>query len=48
MVYIDTVEVTPNPVDAGKAVTVKISVHEEYEKAKKYENKYPYRYGEKK
>lgn len=47
MVYIDEVTVTPNPVETGKALVIEVKLHEEYENAKKYLNRYPYRYGEK-
>lgn len=46
MVYIDQISIT-NPVEAGKTITVEITLHEEYENAKRYQNQYPYRYGEK-
>ncbi len=45
MVYVDDVNVTPNPVDTGGTITIEVTVHEEYENAKKYTNRYPYRYG---
>lgn len=45
MVYIDTVEVTPNPVGTGKTFKIIVTLHEEYEKSKRYANQYPYRYG---
>lgn len=47
MVYIDNVEITPNPVDVGKEFLIAVTVHEEYENAKRYQNRYPYRYGRK-
>lgn len=47
MVYVDDVKVTPNPVETGKTFTIEVTLHEEYENAKKYTNRYPYRYGEK-
>ena len=43
MVYVDDVNVTPNPVDTGGTITIEVTVHEEYENA----NRYPYRYGKK-
>lgn len=48
MVYIDNVEITPNPVDTGKEILIAVTLHEEYENAKKYGYRYGYRYGEKK
>lgn len=45
MVYVDTIEITPNPVETGKSFVVFVTVHEEYENAKKYPYRYPYRYG---
>lgn len=47
MVYVDDIEITPNPVQTGGMLTVEVTLHEEYESAKKYKNRYPYRYGEK-
>lgn len=47
MVYVDDISVTPNPVDTGKSFIIEVMLHEEYENSKKYENRYPYRYGEK-
>lgn len=46
-IFIDDVKVTPNPVNTGQQFTVEVTLHEEYESAKKYKNRYPYRYGEK-
>lgn len=48
MVYIDTLTVSPNPVEAKKEFVITIEVREEYENPKKYKNRYPHRYGEKK
>lgn len=47
MIYIDSISVTPNPVEVGKQIKIEIKVHEEYDNSKKYESRYPYRYGEK-
>lgn len=47
MIYIDDISVTPNPVDAGKSIKIEVTLHEEYENSKRYENRYPYRYGKK-
>lgn len=47
MIIIDSISVTPNPVDAGKTLTVTINIREEEQDLKKYPNKYPYRYGKK-
>lgn len=47
MVYVDDVKVTPNPVGTGEEFMIEVTLHEEYENAKKYTNRYPYRYGEK-
>lgn len=47
MVYVDNIEVMPNPVQTGKAFTIEVTLHEEYENSKKYVSRYPYRYGEK-
>lgn len=46
MIYIDDIQVRPNPVTATEAFVIEVKLHEEYENAKKYTNKYPYRYGE--
>lgn len=47
MVYVDDVNITPNPAETGQEITIEVTLHEEYENAKKYTNRYPYRYGEK-
>lgn len=47
MIYIDDVKTTPNPVETGGKVKIEVTLHEEYERAKKYVHGYPYRYGEK-
>lgn len=47
MVVVDNIEVTPNPVQTGKELTISVTLHEEYENAKRYPYKYPYRYGKK-
>lgn len=47
MIYVDDIKITPNPVEAGGTITIEVIIHEEYENAKKYANRYPYRYGEK-
>lgn len=47
MVYIDEIEITPNPVQAGQEIKISVLLHEEYENAKQYPNRYPYRYGQK-
>ena len=47
MVVIENIEITPNPVDAGKTLTVTVNIRENYPDVKKYKYKYPYRYGEK-
>lgn len=46
MVSVDSMIISPNPVDTGKTLKIEIVIHEEYEKAKKYINSYPYRYGD--
>lgn len=46
-VIIEELTVTPNPVDAGKTFVITIATREEYPDVKKYDYKYPYRYGEK-
>lgn len=48
MVYVDNIEVTPNPVEVGKPIKIQVTLHEEYENAKRYTYRYPYRYGERK
>lgn len=48
MIHIDDIKVIPNPVETGKTFKVEVSLHEEYENAKKYGYRYGYRYGEKK
>lgn len=45
MVYVDSIDITPNPVDAGKTFLIAVAIHEEYENSKRYGNRYPYRYG---
>lgn len=47
MVYVDDIKITPNPVGTGEKVKIEVTLHEEYESAKKYTYGYPYRYGEK-
>lgn len=47
MIYVDDIKITPNPVEAGGTITIEVTIREEYENAKKYANRYPYRYGEK-
>lgn len=47
MIYIDDIYIEPNPVSTGREVSVKVMLHEEYEGAKRYEGRYPQRYGEK-
>lgn len=47
MIYIDDIKVTPNPVGIGEKTKIEVTLHEEYESAKKYVHGYPYRYGEK-
>lgn len=48
MIYIDDIEVTPNPVNTGETFKIQVTLHEEYENAKRYPYRYAYRYGEKK
>lgn len=45
MVVIDSISITPNPVDAGKTLNVTVNIHEEEQDLKKYPYRYPYRYG---
>ncbi|WP_418539837.1 hypothetical protein [Massilistercora timonensis] len=47
MIYIDDIQVTPNPVNTNGTLIIEVTAHEEYENAKRYANRYPYRYGEK-
>ena len=47
MIVVDTIEITPNPVDVKGTITISVTLHEEYPDQKKYKNKYPYRYGKK-
>lgn len=42
---IDSLFVSPNPIDTGKELTVELILHEEYENAKKSPYKYPVRFG---
>ena len=46
MVYIDLIELTPNSVNTGEKFKIEITLHEEYENAKRYEYRYAYRFGE--
>lgn len=46
-IFVDDIKISPNPVEVGQPFTAEITLHEEYESAKKYKNRYPYRYGEK-
>lgn len=45
MVRIEQIEVMPNPVRTGGKVKITVTLKEEYENAKQYKNRYPYRYG---
>ena len=47
MIYIDEIVITPNPVSAGEKFKIEVTLHEEYESAKRYPYRYAYRYGEK-
>lgn len=44
MVYIDNIDITPNPVIVKGQVTIEVTLHEESAGAKKYPYRYPYRY----
>lgn len=44
MIIVDSIKLNKNPVEVNEQFTVEITLHEEYENAKKYANKYPYRY----
>lgn len=44
MIYITDLRIEPNPVDAGQTVSVEIEIKEVFKDAKRYSNKYPYRY----
>lgn len=46
MIYVDSINVTPNPVETGKSIKLAVKIHEEYEGVKKYPYRYPYRYGD--
>lgn len=48
MICVDQISITPNPVQAGQKITISLVLHEEYENAKCYPYKYPYRYMKKK
>ena len=48
MIYIDRFEIHPIIPNTGEEAEITVIYHEEYEGAKRYPNKYPYRYGEKK
>ena len=45
MIYIDDIKITPNPTEVGTKILIELELHEEYEGAKRYPYKYPYRYG---
>lgn len=45
MVRIEKIEVMPNPVRTGGKVKITVTLQEQYENAKRYRNRYPYRYG---
>lgn len=47
MVVIETIDITPNPVEAKGTITISVKLHEEYPDEKKYKNRYPHRYGKK-
>lgn len=47
-VVVDSIKITPNPVEVGKTVTVEIEMYEEYADSKRYAYKYPVRYAGKK
>ncbi len=47
MIHIDDIRITPNPMTTGEPFTIEVALHEEYENAKRYKNRYPHRYGEK-
>lgn len=44
MLYITDLRIEPNPVDAGQTLSVEIEIKEIFRDAKRYANKYPYRY----
>lgn len=45
MIVIESIEITPNPVETNGKISISVKLHEEYADEKKYEYKYPYRYG---
>ncbi|HIZ80639.1 MAG TPA: hypothetical protein H9722_00915 [Candidatus Mediterraneibacter pullistercoris] len=47
MIYVDDIQITPAQMITGQPFTIEVALHEEYENAKRYENRYPHRYGEK-
>lgn len=45
MIYVTDLQIEPNPVAAGQEIVVQIEVKELFNSAKRYQGKYPYRYG---